>query len=145
MKRSRLKLFKTTSLTISLIGVILILISIGVIAYIGVSGLTNSVSTTVNSGSSYDQLNQLKSEYSNVSEQYLSINDKVSSSSDQNLKTRYNEGKIKLSEANTTLSTIESMINNGKPDNEIQTQVKSAKENLEYVKSNYSNLTTTSK
>jgi len=117
MKRSRLKLFKTTSLTISLIGVILILISIGVIAYIGVSGLTNSVSTTVNSGSSYDQLNQLKSEYSNVSEQYLSISDKVSSSSDQNLKTRYNEGKIKLSEANTTLSTIESMINNGKPDN----------------------------
>lgn len=145
MKRSRLKLFKTTSLTISLIGIILILISIGVIAYIGVSGLTNSVSTTVNSGSSYDQLNQLKSEYSNVSEQYLSISDKVATSSDQNLKTRYNEGKIKLSEANTTLSTIESMINNGKPDDEIQAQVKSAKENLEYVKSNYSNLTTTSK
>ena len=63
MKRSRLKLFKTTSLTISLIGVILILITIGVIAYIGVSTLTNSVSTTVSSGSAYDQLNQVKSEY----------------------------------------------------------------------------------
>ena len=54
MKKSRLRLFKTTSLTISLIGIILILLTIGVVGYIIVTDVTNSVSTTVNSGSAYD-------------------------------------------------------------------------------------------
>ena len=69
MKRSRLKLFKTTSLTISLIGVILILLTVVVAGYVLVSDLTNSVSNTVRTGSSYDNLTQLKSEYANVSQQ----------------------------------------------------------------------------
>lgn len=141
MKRSRLKLFKTTSLTISLIGVILILITIGVVAYIGVSGLTNSVSTTVSNGASYDQLNQLKAQYNNVSQQYLSINSKVVESKDQNLKSTYNNGKLKLSEVNTTISSIENDINNGKSDEEIQDKINSTKNNLKIIQETYSNLT----
>lgn len=142
MKRSRLKLFKTTSLTISLIGVILILITIGVIAYIGVSGLTNSVSSTVSSGAEYDQLNQLKSQYNNVSEQYLSISSQVAESKDKNLKITYNNGKLKLSEANTTISSIENDINNGKKQEVIDNKVASVKDNLKFVQETYSNITT---
>lgn len=142
MKRSRLKLFKTTSLTISLLGVILILITIGVIAYIAVSGLTNSVSSTVNSGASYDELNQLKSQYVNVSQQYSSINNDVIASEDQNLKMIYNNGKLKLSQINTTLSSIETDIHNQKSDSEIKPKIDSVKENLKYVRETYSNITT---
>ena len=142
MKRSRLKLFKTTSLTISLIGVILILITIGVIAYIGVSGLTNSVTTSVSSGAEYDQLNQIKSQYNNVSESYLSLSSQVTQSKDKNLKTTYNNGKLKLSEANTTINSIENDIHNGKSEYLIKSKIDSVNEDLKFVKETYSNLTT---
>jgi predicted PurR-regulated permease PerM len=141
MKRSRLKLFKTTSLTISLIGVILILITIGVIAYIGVSSVTNSVSTSVSSGAEYDQLNQLKSQYNNVSETYMSISNQITQSKDKNLKTTYNNGKLKLSEANTTINSIEKDIHNGKSEDVIKSKVDSVNEDLKFVKETYSNLT----
>lgn len=142
MKRSRLKLFKTTSLTISLIGVILILITIGVVAYIGVSGLTNSVSTSVSSGAEYDQLNQIKSQYNNVSESYLSLSNQVTQSKDKNLKTTYNNGKLKLSEANTTINSIENDIHNGKSEDVIKSKMDSVNEDLNFVKETYSNITT---
>jgi len=142
MKRSRLKLFKTTSLTISLIGVILILITIGVVAYIGVSGLTNSVSTSVSSGAEYDQLNQIKSQYNNVSESYLSLSNQVTQSKDKNLKTTYNNGKLKLSEANTTINSIENDIHNGKSEDVIKSKIDSVNEDLNFVKETYSNITT---
>ena len=141
MKRSRLKLFKTTSLTISLIGVILILITIGVIAYIAVSGLTHSVTTSVSSGAEYDQLNQLKNEYNNVSESYMSISNQVTQSKDQGLKTTYNNGKLKLSEANTTLNSIDNDINNGKSEEVINSKINSVKEDLNFVRETYSNIT----
>lgn len=141
MKRSRLKLFKTTSLTISLIGVILILITIGVIAYIAVSGLTNTVSTSVSSGAEYDQLNQLKSQYNNVSETYMSISNQVTQSKDKGLKTTYNNGKLKLSEANTTLNSIENDINNGKSEDVIKSKINSVNEDLKFVQDTYSNIT----
>ncbi|MDO5824793.1 MAG: hypothetical protein BZ137_04030 [Methanosphaera sp. rholeuAM130] len=141
MKRSRLKLFKTTSLTISLIGVILILITIGVVAYIAVSGLTNTVSTSVSSGAEYDQLNQLKNQYNNISQNYMSISDQVTQSKDKNLKTTYNNGKLKLSEANTTITSIENDINNGKSEDVIKSKINSANEDLKFVQETYSNIT----
>lgn len=141
MKRSRLKLFKTTSLTISLIGVILILITIGVVAYIAVSGLTNTVSTSVSSGAEYDQLNQLKNQYNNISQNYLSISNQVTQSKDKNLKTIYNNGKLKLSEANTTITSIENDINNGKSEDVINSKINSANEDLKFVQETYSNIT----
>lgn len=135
MKRSRLKLFKTTSLTISLLGVILILITIGVIAYIGVASLTSTVSDTVSSGASYDQITSLQSQYANTSEKYLSLNEQMINSNDNDLKLRYNEGKLKLSEAKTTISSLET--NNELNDEEVKAKVESVQKNLKEVNELY--------
>lgn len=140
MKRSRLKLFKTTSLTISLLGVILILLTVGVIAYIAVSGFTNSVSSTVSSGSSYDQLDQLKSEYHNVSVKYGELNQKLGTSPDSAVKTQYNNGKIKLSEVNGSLASIQNDINNGKTEGEIQNKMNQTRSDLKEVEDIYNQL-----
>ena len=130
MKKSRLKLFKTTSLTISLIGVILILLTIGVIGYIAVSGLSNSVSTTVSSGSSYDQLDQVKTQYEEVNAKYDNLNKKLGTNPDPAIKTTFNTGKIKLSEISQSISSIQNDINNGKPEEDIQTELNQTKNKI---------------
>ncbi len=130
MKRSRLKLFKTTSLTISLIGVVLILLTIGVIGYVAVSGLSNSVSTTVSSGSAYDQLDQVKTQYDETNNKYTELNKKLGTNPDPSIKTTYNTGKVKLSECNQLIISLQNDINNGKPDEDIQNKLNQTKNKL---------------
>lgn len=143
MKRSRLKLFKTTSLTISVIGVILILLTVGVGGYLIVSGVTNTVSTTVSSGSAYDQLDQLKSDYGNISIKYDDLNKKLGTNPDPVVKTNFNNGRLKLSEINQTLSSIQSDISNGKPESDINSKMDKVKNELKEVKDLYGQLTGT--
>lgn len=143
MKKSRLKLFKTTSLTISVIGIILILLTIVVIGYVAVSGLSNTVSTTVSSGSAYDQLDVLKSEYGNISQKYSDLNSKLGQNPDTGVKTTYNNGKIKLSEVGQGLSSIQSDINAGKSDEEIQTKMNKTREDLKEVEDIYKQISGT--
>ena len=136
MKKSRLRLFKTTSLTISLIGIILILLTIGVVGYIIVTDVTNSVSTTVNSGSAYDNLTQLKSDYNNLSQKYSALNEQLGTHAENNVKTNYNEGKL-----NETINSIESDINKGASDKIISSEINQAKEDIKEAEEVYNNIT----
>lgn len=140
MKRSRLKLFKTTSLTISVIGVLLILLTIGVIGYVTVSGLSNSVSTTVSSGSAYDQLDQVKTQYDETNNKYTELNKKLGTNPDPGVKTTYNTGKVKLSECNQLIISLQSDINSGKPDEDIQNKLNQTKNKLKEANDIYSQL-----
>ncbi|MCD7781235.1 MAG: hypothetical protein LUG89_00835 [Methanosphaera sp.] len=142
MKRSRLRLFRTTSLTISLLAVILLLITVFVIAYMGVASVTDTVTTTVDSGSSYDQLNQIKSHYNNLTSQYDDLNERLGTSPDTTTKTTFNEGKIKLSEANQTIAEIESSINNGESQDDINDLISTANSQLEEAEGVYNNIST---
>ncbi len=140
MKKSRLKLFKTTSLTISLIGVLLILLTIGVIGYIAVSGLSNSVSTTVSSGSAYDQLDQVKTQYDEINKKYTDLNKKLGTDPDPSIKTTFNTGKVKLSECNQMLTSIQNDINNGKSEEDIQNKLNQTKNLIKEANDIYSQI-----
>ena len=140
MKRSRLKLFKTTSLTISLLGVILILLTIGVIGYVAVSGLSDTVSTTVSSGSAYDQLDQVKSQYNDINSKYIQLDKKLGTDPDAGVKTTFNTGKVKLSEINQTLTSIQSDINNGKSEADVQKKLNQTKNDLNEVNEIYNQI-----
>ncbi len=140
MKKSRLKLFKTTSLTISLIGVLLILLTIGVIGYIAVSGLSNSVSTTVSSGSAYDQLDQVKTQYDEINKKYTDLNKKLGTDPDPSIKTNFNIGKVKLSECNQMLTSIQNDINNGKSEEDIQNKLNQTKNLIKEANDIYSQI-----
>jgi uncharacterized protein (UPF0333 family) len=140
MKKSRLKLFKTTSLTISLIGVILILLTIGVIGYVAVSGLSSSVSTTVSSGSAYDQLDQVKTQYDDINNKYIELDKKLGTNPDPAVKTTFNTGKVKLSEISQSLSIIQSDIKNGKPDKEVQEKLNQTRDKIQEVNDIYTQI-----
>ena len=145
MKRSRLKLFKTTSLTISLIAIILIVVSIGVVAYIGVTDLSSSVTHTVNSGSAYESLNQIKADYGNLSKQYDELDKQLGTKPDIEAKSQFNTGKIKLSEVNQSITEIEGDISKGESEENINKQLDQAKEELKSARETYSQLTQSGK
>lgn len=140
MKRSRLKLFKTTSLTISIIGVLLILLTVGLIGYVAVSGLSNSVSTTVSSGSSYDQLDQVKTQYEEINNKYENLNKKLGTNPDPNIKTTFNTGKVKLSEISQSISSIQNDINNGKSEEDIQKNLNQTRNKIKEVNDIYNQI-----
>jgi len=87
MKRSRLNLFKATSMSISVLGIILIVATLVLFAYLGINAVTQSISTNVGSGSGYDQLNILKQDYNSLNNQFSSVQLKVDNSNNQNAKT----------------------------------------------------------
>lgn len=140
MKKSRLKLFKTTSLTISLLGIFLILLTVVVIGYVAVSGLSDSVTTTVNSGSSYDQLDQVKAQYNDINKKYTDLGNKLGTNPDPGIKTTYNTGKVKVDEISQSLTAIKNDIDNGKSEVEIQTKLNQTKEDIKEANDIYNQI-----
>jgi hypothetical protein len=141
MKRSRLNLFKATSMSISVLGIILIIATLVLFAYIGISAVTSSITTDVGSGSAYDQLAVLKSDYNSLNDQYTSVQQTVESSNNQNAKTAFINAKLELVKANSDINDVESALSAGKSKDEVtqrintaQTQLNTAKSSLASVK-----------
>lgn len=70
MRRSRINMFKLTSMTISILGILLIIGTVLVFAYIGVDAISEAISGSVDRGSQYDELAKLQSDYSALKVQY---------------------------------------------------------------------------
>ena len=60
MRKSRLSLFKSTSMMISVVGIIMIISTIIVVAYVGYSMVSSSITNEISSGTQYDELAELK-------------------------------------------------------------------------------------
>ncbi len=119
-----------------------LIIFITPLAYIGISAITSSTTTNVGSGSAYDQLAVLKSDYNNLNDQYTSTQKSVDSSNNKNAKTAFMNAKVELVKANSDISDVESALSAGKSKDEItqrintaQTQLNTAKSSLASVKS----------
>lgn len=140
MKRSRLNLFKATSMSISVLGIILIIATLVIFAYIGISSITNSISTNVGSGSAYDQLAVLKSDYNNLNGQFTSVQSSVDSSNNPNVKTAFANAKLELSKANRDINDVDSALSAGKSKDEVAQRINTAQAQLNTAKSSLSNV-----
>ena len=66
MRKSRLSVFKSTSMLISVVGIIMIVSTIIVVAYVGYSMVSEGITDEISSGTQYDELADLKSSYSDL-------------------------------------------------------------------------------
>ena len=66
MKKSRLNLFKSTSMLISVLGVIMIILMIVLVAYVGFNVVSSSLTGGISSGTQYDQLADLNANYTHL-------------------------------------------------------------------------------
>ena len=140
MKRSRLNLFKVTSMSISVLGILMIIATIILFAYIGISSVTSSISTDVGSGSAYDQLAVLKSNYNTLEGQYNNMKTSVDNSNNKNLKTAYVNADLELVKANSDISDVDSALASGKSKQEVQKRITAAQAQLDTARSSLSSV-----
>ena len=140
MKRSRLNLFKATSMSISVLGIILILATIAIVAYMGIYAISKTVSSDVGSGSAYDQIAVLKSDYSTLSNQFDDVKTTVDNSNNDNLKTAFNNANLELVKAQSAISDADSAVAAGKSQDEIKSRINTAQTQLQTAESSLSNV-----
>jgi len=140
MRRSRLRLFKFTSMTISALGVLMIIATIIVIGYIGVERISSSISMNVDKGSLYDEFAQLQKEYQNLKIDYDSAKNEIYKSGDKKLMEKYVNAEIKLVEAKSAIDDVKSALTTNKPISEVKNRLQVARLKLQEAKDSLSDL-----
>ncbi len=139
MRKSRLSLFKSTSMLISVVGIIMIISTIIVVAYVGYSIVSSGITNEISSGTQYDELAELKSSYGNLSVKFDNIKSTYYAGGADDVKV-YNDAKLELTRANSAIENVQSALDAGKPSNEVDSRIEFAKEKLDTANKAYNNL-----
>jgi hypothetical protein len=124
---------------ISVVGIIMVISTIIVVAYVGYSMVSSGITNEISSGTQYDELADLKASYSNLSVKFDSIKSTYYSGSTDDIKV-YNDAKIELSRANSAIENVQSALDAGKPSNEVDSRIDFAKQKLQTANDAYNSL-----
>lgn len=139
MRKSRLSLFKSTSMLISVVGIIMIISTIIVVAYVGFSIVNESITDEISSGNQYDDLAKLKSEYGDLQLKFDSVKSTYYSGTSNDVQ-KYNDAKLELSRASSAIDNVQSALDAKKPSNDVDSRITFAKEKLAAARQAYENL-----
>ena len=134
MRKSRLSLFKSTSMFVSVIGIILIIATIVVVAYIGFSLISSGITTGVSSGNHYDELADLKSNYTSLEAQFNSSSDSIADN-------RYDDVRLQLARAQSDVDDVESALAAGKSADEVNDRIDIASKQIKICRETINNYT----
>jgi predicted PurR-regulated permease PerM len=134
MRKSRLSLFKSTSMFVSVIGIILIIATIVVVAYIGFSLISSGITTGVSSGNQYDELADLKSNYTSLEAQFNSSSDSIADN-------HYDDVRLQLARAQSDVDDVESALAAGKSADEVNDRIDLASNQIKICRETISNYT----
>jgi hypothetical protein len=130
MRKSRLTLFKSTSMLISILGIIMVATTVIVVAYIGLSMLSFNLSKNMQSGTQYDQLASLRANWTSLNDDFQAEKTVVMSSGSQEQKEKYVDAELSIVEASSAIDDVESGLTTGKSSEEVDKRIKIAKEAL---------------
>ncbi len=117
-------------MTISVLGIIMVVITIGIIGYLVFDVLSSAISTDVESGSAYDKLATLKSDYNNLNSQFAETKLYIENMNNVNATTAYDKAELELIRAQSDISDVESAINSKKSSDEVNNRIKLAQDQL---------------
>ncbi|WP_407463492.1 hypothetical protein [Methanobrevibacter sp.] len=140
MKKSRLGLFKSTSMLISVLGVIMIIATVAAVAYVGFSVVSSSLTGGISSGTQYDQLAELKSNYTALEAQFNDTGNKIYAMDNITLEREYVNAQVELVRAQNDLSDVESALSMGKPASEVDERLKQTRDDLKIAHEAYNSL-----
>ena len=140
MRKSRLNLFKSTSMLVSIIGIVMIALTIIVVAYVGFSMVSSGLTNDISSGNQYDELAQLKAQYQNLSDKFDKIKSKYYSDKDSSSMDQYNTAKLELTRAQSAIDNVQSALDSGKTSTEVDSRITFAKEQLTKAQDAYKTL-----
>ena len=139
MRKSRLSLFKSTSMLISVVGIIIIIATIVVVAYVGYSMVSSGITNEISSGTQYDELAGLKASYNNLSVKFDSVKSTYYAGGADDIQV-YNDAKLELARASSAIENVQSALDADKPSNEVDSRIDFAKEKLDKANDAYNNL-----
>ncbi|MBE6504877.1 MAG: hypothetical protein E7Z73_03895 [Methanobrevibacter millerae] len=139
MRKSRLSLFKSTSMLISVVGIIMIIATIIVVAYVGFSVVNESITDEISSGNQYDDLADLKSQYGDLESKFDSVKSTYYSGTSNDVQ-KYNDARLELSRASSAIDNVKSALDANKPSNEVDSRIEFAKEKLATARQAFDNL-----
>ena len=139
MRKSRLNLFKSTSMLISVVGIIMIIATVIVVAYVGFSIVNESITDEISSGNQYDDLATLKSQYGDLESKFNSVKSTYYSGTQDDIQ-KYNDARLELSRASSAIDNVQSALDSNKPSNEVDSRIEFAKEKLASARQAYENL-----
>jgi hypothetical protein len=132
--------FKATSMTISVLGVLMIIATVIILAYIGFQSLSSFISSDVSSGSANTELASLKTEAATLNGQYDTLKIQIDQTNNKDLKTAFVNAELEMVKAQSDISDVESALATNKPNDEVQKRLEIAKLQLQKAKISYSNL-----
>lgn len=140
MRKSRLNLFKSTSMLISVLGVIMIIATVAAVAYVGFSVVSSSLTGGISSGTQYDQLAELKNNYSNLEVQYNETGNKIYMMNNITLEREFVNAQVELVRVKNDISDVESALSMGKQASEVDKRLQLAKDDLKIAQEAYNSL-----
>ena len=140
MRKSRLSLFKSTSMLISVLGVIMIIATVAAVAYVGFSVVSSSLTGGISSGTQYDQLAELKTNFSNLEVQYNETGNKIYMMNNITLEREYVNAQVELVRVKNDISDVESALSMGKPASEVDKRLQLTKDDLKIAQEAYNSL-----
>ena len=140
MRKSRLNLFKSTSMLISVLGVIMIIATVAAIAYVGFSLVSSTLTGGISSGTQYDELAQLKSDYSDLEVMFNDTGNKIYAMNNITLEREYVNAQVELVRVQNDISDVESALSMKKPASEVDKRLQQAKDDLKIAQEAYNSL-----
>ena len=123
-----LRMFKVTSMTISIMGILLIVATVGILAYLGFGSLSSFISADATSSTANDELASLKNDYSSLKMEYDNVKRDVEATNDKDLKIVYTNAEMELVKTDQAIAEVESAITVGKSSDEVTNRIEAAKE-----------------
>ena len=124
---------------ISVLGIVMIISTIIVVAYVGYSIVSSGITNEISSGTQYDELAELKAEYDNLSVKFDSVKSTYYAGGADDVKI-YNDAKLELTRANSAIENVQSALDAGKPSNEVDSRIDFAKQKLDAANAAYNSL-----
>ncbi len=140
MRKSRLNLFKSTSMLISVLGVIMIIATVAAVAYVGFSVVSSSLTGGISSGTQYDQLAELKNNYSSLEVQFNETGNKIYMMDNITLEREFVNAQVELVRVKNDISDVESALSMGKPASEVDKRLQLTKDDLKIAQEAYNSL-----
>ena len=140
MRKSRLNLFKSTSMLISVLGVIMIIATVAAVAYVGFSVVSSSLTGGISSGTQYDQLAELKNNYSSLEVQFNENGNKIYMMDNITLEREFVNAQVELVRVKNDISDVESALSMGKPASEVDKRLQLTKDDLKIAQEAYNSL-----
>ena len=125
---------------ISALGVLMIVSTIIVVAYVGVTVISSGITSGVSSASQYEELASLKANYTELESKFNAIKPKIFAGYDKAKEKEYIDAELQLLRADSAISDVESALKSGKSSNDVDARIKIAKEKLSIANQAYNNL-----